>query len=104
MRWESLARSHCLLLRACLEKLSGIEEEKNFLFASDTSNTRGGALRTGGNMNHESEGASVVSITDNKWSPNGLVGEADKTTWCCLLKCRCLLNLHLCRPCQIICI
>ena len=66
MRWESMAESHCLLLRACLEKLSGIEEEKNFLFAMDTSNTRGGALRTGGNMNHESEGASVVSITDNK--------------------------------------
>lgn len=33
----------------------------------------------------EFEGAGVVSITD---SQNGLLGEADKTTWCCLLKCR----------------
>lgn len=68
MRWESLDRSHYLCEGLAWKSYLALREEKNFLFASDTSNPRGGALRTGGNMNHESEGASVVSITDNKWS------------------------------------
>lgn len=85
--------SHYLLRRACLVKAYLALRKKLPISASDTSQTPGVGLEN--RRQHESWiwGCQCCQHHHSQWSPSGLLGESEKTTWCCLLKCRCLLQI-----------